>query len=300
MQATTNNHVLGVKNGEVRPAQRWGVLLLVIAGMIAGMLVAVTQQLATAFPAYAATNTYPTSITGCRSVTGNPSGYFTCDLRDAGMDAYYDPWGEENRECTSYVAWMLHSANGFEMPFYDDAANWGTCAESMGYIVNMTPAVGSVYWTKSPQHVGWVEAVSSDGSSVVIEQYNADYTGQWSESAVATNSASGYIHFKDLASTSSGNKGNAYGLIDTTYAIYAQSQPGSGSWVEEVGSGNAPQFAMAGNYQIFLRSDGTVFAKNSIGQNAWTQETEPGTATAVAISSTGMQLLIRNDAVHLG
>ena len=93
------------------------------------------------------------------------------------------------------------------------------------------------------------------------------------------------------------NGGNAYGLIDTTNAIYAQATPGSGAWVEEVGSGNASQFAMAGNNQVFLRGDGAVFAKTSIGANGWAQETPAGTAaTAVAISSAGLQLMIRSDA----
>ncbi len=69
----------------------------------------------------ASTDTYPTSISGCRAVSGSPSGYFTCDPKDDVKDTDVDPWGEYNRECVSYVAWMLHSVNGFEMPFNDNA-----------------------------------------------------------------------------------------------------------------------------------------------------------------------------------
>src|SRR5690348_16376391 len=73
--------------------------------------------------AVAGSDTYPTSIAGCRYVsTGGSAG--TCDLKDSAQDYYYDPWSEENRECTSYVAWMLSSVNGFTMPFFAVAVNW--------------------------------------------------------------------------------------------------------------------------------------------------------------------------------
>src|SRR2546430_5513724 len=65
----------------------------------------------------------------------------------ATQDSVLDTWREWNRECTSYAAWMLHSVNGFEMPFNDDAVNWGPDATARGYTVNMTPAVGSIFWS---------------------------------------------------------------------------------------------------------------------------------------------------------
>src|SRR5260370_3869934 len=128
---------------------------------------AVVTVLAITKPTFAGTDTYPTSIAGCRAASGNPRGYFTCDLKDSTKDKYIDPWGEYNRECTSYAAWMLHSVNGFEMPFNDNASNWGTRARNLGYTVNMTPAVGSIYWTSSHLgHVAWVQSVSSDGKTI--------------------------------------------------------------------------------------------------------------------------------------
>jgi hypothetical protein len=98
---------------------------------------------------------------------------------------------------------MLHSVNGFEIPFHDDAANWGPDASARGYVVNSVPAVGSVYWTRSPQHVAWVESINVNGT-VVIEDYNFGLTGQWSEHTVAASSASGYIHFKDIGPSGAG------------------------------------------------------------------------------------------------
>lgn len=99
--------------------------------------------------------------------------------KTAQQGSVLDDWGEYNRECTSYVAWMLHSVNGFEMPFSDDAFNWGARAKSLGYIVDSRPALGSVYWTYNPGHVAWVESISSDATAVTIEEYNYAGTGEW-------------------------------------------------------------------------------------------------------------------------
>ena len=134
----------------------------------------------------------------------NPGGgSFPCDLKDSTQDKYIDPWGEYNRECTSYAAWMLHSVNGFEMPFHDNASNWGTRARNLGYTVNMTPAVGSIYWTTSyPGHVAWVEAVTSSTTITTVD-YNSGWPtnpGHYAEhTGVSISSASGYIHFKDIS-----------------------------------------------------------------------------------------------------
>src|ERR1041385_6923709 len=67
--------------------------------------------------------------------------------RDAAMDSMMDSWKEYNRECTSFVAWRLHARNGFEVPFYGNAADWKSMAAAQGYTVNSSPAVGSVAWT---------------------------------------------------------------------------------------------------------------------------------------------------------
>src|SRR6266487_1436172 len=164
---------------------------------------AVVTVLAITKPAFAGTDTYPTSIAGCRLVSNPGGGSFPCDLKDSTQDKYIDPWGEYNRECTSYAAWMLHSVNGFEMPFHDNASNWGTRARNLGYTVNMTPAVGSIYWTTSyPGHVAWVEAVTSSTTITTVD-YNSGWPtnpGHYAEhTGVSISSASGYIHFKDIS-----------------------------------------------------------------------------------------------------
>jgi surface antigen len=89
--------------------------------------------------------------------------------------------GEYNRECTSFVAWRLHSRNGFDMPFHDNATGWGADAAARGYTVNMVPATGAVAWWGGGKgnHVAWVESIS--GSNVTVEEYNHDLHGNYSE-----------------------------------------------------------------------------------------------------------------------
>jgi hypothetical protein len=83
-----------------------------------------------------------------------------------------------------------------------------------------------------------------------------------------------------------------HGFIDPTAAIDATSAPGFGGWTQEVGPGNASKFVMAGDDQMFLRGDGTVFARNGGIGATWAQETSANSATAIAVSASGLQLMI--------
>jgi surface antigen len=115
-------------------------------------------------------------------------------LKNRGMDTMLDPWKEWNRECTSFVAWRLHSRNGFELPFHSNAINWSSIARRLGYKVDNKPAVGSVAWF-GYGHVAWVAAVFGD--NVTIEQYNANRRVTYSRAVIPAHSAR-YIHFKDI------------------------------------------------------------------------------------------------------
>jgi surface antigen len=121
------------------------------------------------------------------------------------QDSGVDPWGEDYRECTSFVAWALHSRNLYNMPFHDDAYNWGLDAEHLGIPVNHTPTVGSVAWEPAIPghpwgHVMWVSAVS--GSTVTVEEYNEHLAnpGTYDQRSFNVNSEPyQYIHFKDMS-----------------------------------------------------------------------------------------------------
>ena len=118
---------------------------------------------------------------------------------------HYDPWGEEYRQCTSFVAWALHSRNNFDMPFHADAGKWGGLAQQRGFKVDDIPAVGAVGWeaptAKNPWgHVAWVAEVSGD--RVRVEEYNEHYYNPETYSTRwVPKSAFQYIHFKDMTYT---------------------------------------------------------------------------------------------------
>lgn len=121
-----------------------------------------------------------------------------------------DSWGMYKRQCTSFVAFRLSSANGFTLPGgYGNAITWGGVAKSQGYRVDMNPAVGSVAWFGNGVngaggygHVAWVADVNGD--MVTIEEYNYD-SGQGPEKywkrSFHKSKVSGYIHFKDIGKT---------------------------------------------------------------------------------------------------
>jgi surface antigen len=129
----------------------------------------------------------------------DPGNDYPARWKNAPQDSVLDAWMEYNRECTSFVAWALHSRNGFEMPFYRNANRWGPEAQRRGYVVNTVPAVGSVAWSSTGVfgHVAYVVAVS--GANVTVEEYNYSVRGGYDKRVAPANSFTGFIHFKDLA-----------------------------------------------------------------------------------------------------
>lgn len=140
-----------------------------------------------------------TGLTSSSASVGGKGGAVGDDYpyRGYAQDSGFDPWREYYRECTSFVAWALHSRNNFEMPFYANAIDWGPKAAARGYAVNTTPAIGSVAWSNRGYygHVAWVADVQ--GSNVVIEEYNEYGNGVYSSRTLPSTAFSGYIHFAD-------------------------------------------------------------------------------------------------------
>jgi surface antigen len=136
-------------------------------------------------------------LKGGRGGGGDPGNDYPAVWRNARQDSMLDQWREYNRECTSFVAWALYSRNGFVMPFYDNANGWGPDAQRRGYVVNSTPAPGSVAWSNRGTygHVAYVENVI--GGNVYIEEYNEHYDGTYDSRTVPASTFTGYIHFKD-------------------------------------------------------------------------------------------------------
>ncbi len=137
-----------------------------------------------------------------------PDEYKNMDYWYCYNNAIADKWNFVVKQCTSFVAFRLNEVNG--VPFgnsyggvrWGDARNWKAAAISRGIKVDMTPAKGSVYWVDKGTygHVAWVSAVNGD--KVTIEDYNLGHPnnpGVYNRRPVDANTASGYIHIKDLS-----------------------------------------------------------------------------------------------------
>jgi len=129
----------------------------------------------------------------------DPGDDYPSRWKNVPQDSVLDQWKEYNRECTSFVAWALHSRNGFEMPFYQNANRWGPEAQKKGYVVNSIPAVGSVAWSNAGVfgHVAYVIAVN--GSNITVEEYNYLTRGAYDKRVVSSSAFTGFIHFRDLS-----------------------------------------------------------------------------------------------------
>lgn len=122
-------------------------------------------------------------------------------LRNAEKDSIIDPWRFYNRECTSFVAWRMNSAN--KVAFnnfmgggrFGNAYNWDDNARALGYRVDSVPSRGAIAESDRYGHVAWVAAVG-DGV-VTIEDYNYSTPGVYDVRTVPTSTYI-YIHIRDL------------------------------------------------------------------------------------------------------
>ncbi|GGE24379.1 SH3 domain-containing protein [Streptococcus himalayensis] len=191
-------------------------------------------------------------------------------LKNAAPDTIVDPWLMYNRECTSFTAYRLSSANGYQLPAgYGNANTWGHIARNNGIRVDMKPAVGAVAWFDSyvggaygAGHVTWVAEVL--GNQVRIEEYNyGNPSHHYNTRIIPANAVSGYIHFKDLGgatapatSSSATQQGGTNTLASS--GVYQFTKRSS---VKNVPRVSAPELAAyeAGqsvNYDRVMQADG--------------------------------------------
>lgn len=173
------------------------------------------------------TRTQLTTQTRTASTRSSSTSALGDDYPYTAVDAI-DPWRLYTRQCTSFVAFRLSKVNGFEIPpAYGNADVWGYRAQREGYRVDMNPAVGAVAWWNSPMHVAWVSSIQGD--MVEIEEYNYGTRYTYNRRLIHKNSVSGYIHFKDLASSpvsqTSTAPNQAAGLANSGVYTFTQQAP---------------------------------------------------------------------------
>jgi peptidoglycan DL-endopeptidase CwlO len=113
------------------------------------------------------------------------------------QDSMVDSWGMYNRECVSYAAWAVADRFGKHMPYWGGRGNanqWPANADAAGIPRDGSPRVGDVaiYMGGFYGHAMIVEEVR--GSTVVVSNFNADNTGQYSVDEWSTSSLT-FIHF---------------------------------------------------------------------------------------------------------
>jgi peptidoglycan hydrolase CwlO-like protein len=143
------------------------------------------------------------------SMKGDPNnGGYPGVWANARQDSMLDTWGMYNRECVSYVAYMVHQdylagKNNRDMPGWGwsglgDAKMWDENAQRMGIPVDGNPTPGAVAVSNAGQwgHVMYVAAVGTMNGrqAIYIQQYNASFTGQYSEGWRYTDGLV-FIHF---------------------------------------------------------------------------------------------------------
>jgi surface antigen/peptidoglycan hydrolase CwlO-like protein len=151
---------------------------------------------------YGGNGSYPWSNAPCLG----PGGGATCGNYNWGYpdgtgvplgapSGYYDPWGYEYRNCTSYVAWKIantstSSAINDLISGLGNASNWPSAAAREGLPVSYgsNPQVGDAAVDPGgggwQGHVMYVEAVNGDGS-IDVSQYNAGENGTYSTATIS-------------------------------------------------------------------------------------------------------------------
>ena len=147
--------------------------------------------------------------------------------------------------CTNYAAWMLIQAGmSTTKPWTGNgnATGWG---ELNADLVDQTPAPGAIAWWKandngagSAGHVAYVESVTADSIRISEDNYGGDFYWRIIYNTDPT-WPTGFIHFKDSATSASFPAYRARALTQTVWADSYKTQPadpqflkpGSTSWV---------------------------------------------------------------------
>lgn len=212
--------------------------------------------------------------------------------------AAIDPWGFYKRYCTSYVAWKLNQngagfSNGMAGPNgaagqFGDAKNWDDNAQTIGFAVDQTPAVGAVaVWNGGTYgHVAYVESVNANGT-VNVSEYNHGVSLGYGTRQNVT--ADRYIHIKDIGGSGPGEVAPNVVRVkkkmasDGAHLVYAATRSRVyESWWRPGGDGvhTAQLIHIAQNDIVDIdkveQPDGTHNLYTAVGDGVWETWWRPG------------------------
>jgi surface antigen len=234
-------------------------LSTVVVACIASLAVAGTSYAVVAATTSDAASTggYPWASTPCQSQTW--TGVLTNG--QTGTVCPDDNWGPpasavnpqssyDYRNCTDYVAWKVEQTDHVMVPRnMGNASNWGTYFRGKGNPPTSIPIVGAIAWVPGGDHVAFVEAVSSDGQSVTVSEYNEQYrpgyiswgTGVYDEQTRPTSHFQ-YIHVGSATPAATTPPPHPT-TTPTTPAPSAKGFVAQNTWQWTEASGNGYQFA---------------------------------------------------------
>lgn len=120
-----------------------------------------------------------------KGICDQQSAAYNCSAFKRGDYYIRDQWGNDLRNCTSYVAWRLAVEFGVSASNMGSGKDWNDKAPGKGWTVrpaNQTPEVGDIaQWDSGGSgfgHVAFVERVNADGS-VYMAEYNRGLNGKF-------------------------------------------------------------------------------------------------------------------------
>ncbi len=103
--------------------------------------------------------------------------------------------------CVSYVAYMLER-NGSPRPWegrLGNGSDWDEHARAAGYVVDTTPAVGSIaQWDGGSGHVAYVDEVTPDHIVVTEDNYSGYSSARLIPRTTTTFAEAEFLHIRDL------------------------------------------------------------------------------------------------------
>lgn len=165
----------------------------------------------------------------------------------SGHSVWGYPVDANGNNCTNYAAFRL-SQNGVSNPGnLGNAGEWASKAQSKGFTVNQTPAVGSIAqwnygsaYAPSNGHVAYVEEV---GSGYIVET-ESNYEGPSRKVRITSGDQywpNNFIHFKDVSGGGGGEGPHRMPLGDwngdgrSDYTVY---YPATGEWQPYLNAAN--------------------------------------------------------------
>lgn len=178
----------------------------------------------------------------------------------------YDQWGEEFRNCVSYVAWKVNQTFGINPTSWGNGADWNNSAIAHGYSDDTSPQIGDVaQWDGTASnkfgHVAYVFNVVNGVASYAEYNYALDGNFLSTYTSTTQGAPSHYIHIGAITPASS--------YLITRTGSTVQGKAGLNDAWTTLTTG-AVDVQAAGTRIAFRDGGGNIVAKDTLGGSWFT------------------------------